>query len=182
MLIISQNLAKYGMPFLEDAIYRINLAWISSLDELISTLEKHASHPIFLDLPVKRMKPPHNKYSIQDLMPIIKSNENIKYFAISNVESSTDILMYVELMPKNVIIVPKIESANGIANINNIASVLEGPEKIVMLDHDDLYSSLAKTNDGPSKFKEYVTRLVEFCNTNNIKLLRIRGVIFSDTV
>ena len=49
-----------------------------------------------------------------------------------------------------------------------------------MLDHDDLFSSLVRNNEPESKFKEYVRKLIEFCNENNIILLRTVGVIFSD--
>jgi len=48
-----------------------------------------------------------------------------------------------------------------------------------MLDHDDLYSSLVKSNKS-SSFKEYVNNLIDFCNENNIILLRTKGVIFGD--
>ena len=34
MLIFSQNLANYGFPIPQDAIFRVNLAWINSLKEL----------------------------------------------------------------------------------------------------------------------------------------------------
>lgn len=180
MLIISQNLAKYGMPFPEGTIYRINLAWLNNIEELIEILKHHSSHPIFLDLPVGRVKPPNNKYAIEDLIPIIRSHEHIKYFAVSNVESSNDISKYIKLLPKNILVVPKIESTCAIANIREITDALPGPEKIIMLDHDDLYSSLERMNESLSKFTVYVNELVDFCNKNRITLLRTRGVIFSD--
>ena len=49
-----------------------------------------------------------------------------------------------------------------------------------MLDHDDLYSNLIKNKESSSKFTEYITTLKEFCDKNNIVLLRTIGVIFSD--
>jgi hypothetical protein len=49
-----------------------------------------------------------------------------------------------------------------------------------MLDHDDLYSNLIKMNEPSSKFTEYVNKLKEFCEQENIVLLRTIGVIFSD--
>ena len=49
-----------------------------------------------------------------------------------------------------------------------------------MLDHDDLYSNLIKKNEKPEKFKEYIFNLTEFCQKNNITMLRTIGVIFSD--
>ena len=53
-------------------------------------------------------------------------------------------------------------------------------EKIIMLDHDDLFSDLLKNENNFTNFKKYFTQLVEFCNGNNIKLLRTIGVVFSD--
>ena len=49
-----------------------------------------------------------------------------------------------------------------------------------MLDHDDLYSNLIKKNEEPEKFKEYISNLTNFCQKNNIIMLRTIGVIFSD--
>ena len=103
MLIISQNLTNYELDIPQDAIFRINLAWINNLQELKAILEKHRTRKIFLDLPANRTKPPNNKYSIDELVPIIKSNQNIKYFAVSNINSTDDLEMYVDIIPENVI-------------------------------------------------------------------------------
>ena len=100
--------------------------------------------------------------------------------AISNVESDIDLKKYIELFPESLIIIPKIESSKAIENLQNIASILNGPEKIFMLDHDDLFSDILKKNEPESKIKEHMKTLVEFCDKNNIKLLRTVGVIFND--
>lgn len=178
MLIVSQNLSNYDLPLPEDAVFRINLAWVSSLDELKSLLKKHKKHSIFLDLPVRRIKPPNYNYSMNDLLPILHEYQNIKYFAISNVESAEDLSKYLEIIPKDVTVVPKIENALGISNIKEITDKLHS-QKVIMLDHDDLYSSLVKSNKF-SSFKECVNELIDFCNANNITLLRTKGVIFGD--
>jgi len=180
MLIVSQNLANYGMPLPKDAIFRFNLAWIDSIDALENLLQKHSKHKIFLDLPVKRIKPPGNNFTLEDLIPIIQKNHNIKYFAISNVESADDIQSYVKSLPKDVVIVPKIENQKGILNLQEIIKSIQSNEKIVMLDHDDLFSSLVRNNESTSKFKYYVNHIIDFCEKNNVILLRTRGVIFSD--
>ena len=91
MIILSQNLTNYNLPIPNDAIFRVNLAWCDSIEELNKILEKHENTPIFLDLPIKRIKPPNNKYNIEDLIPIINSHKQIRYFAISNVESKDSI-------------------------------------------------------------------------------------------
>jgi citrate lyase beta subunit len=177
--IFSQNLTNYGIPIPNHSILRINLAWINSLDELKPLLKKHENSDIFLDLPVGRTKPPHNQYSFDDLISILISNQNIKYFAVSNVNSSQDIQNFIEKIPQHVSLIPKIESPEGVLNIKDITDVLKN-EKIIMLDHDDLYSNLIKKNENPDKFKDYIVNLTDFCKTNNIIMLRTIGVVFSD--
>lgn len=179
MKIISQNLANYDFPLPSNSIFRINLAWCNSLEELNSILNRHKEFSIFLDLPAGRIKPPNNKYSLDDLIPIINKNKQIKYFAVSNVNSASDLSKYLTLMPSNVIIVPKIESPKGIDNIQEITDILKG-DKIVMLDHDDLFSSILKNKMPVSKFKDYIKKIVNYCDTNDIKLLRVAGIIFTD--
>ena len=110
MLIVSQNISNHNITFSSAVIYRINLAWINNLQELEALLKKHDKQKIFLDLPVNRIKPPNNKYSLDDIVSILNSYENIKYFAISNVNSANDLEPYNDLIPKNITIVPKIES------------------------------------------------------------------------
>jgi len=180
MLIVSQNLSNYDMNIPEDAIFRINLAWVNNIEELTKILKKHSSHQIFLDLPINRTKPPDNSYLIDDLIPIINNNENIEYLAISNVDDESIISNFLEKLPSHTKIVPKIESPNGISNINNIVDKLPYENKIIMLDHDDLFSSLKKLGEPDSKFVDYIEKLTTFCTKNNILLLRTVGVIFSD--
>ena len=83
-------------------------------------------------------------------------------------------------MAKHIIIIPKIESPTAVDNIENIVNALQN-EKIVMLDHDDLFSTLLKQNKSASDFKEYIRNLVIFCEKNNVNLLRTIGVVFSDS-
>ena len=49
-----------------------------------------------------------------------------------------------------------------------------------MLDHDDLFSSIIHNNEDKNKFQEHIKSLVDFCNANDISLLRTVGVMFSD--
>jgi len=178
--IVSQNITNYGIKVPKDSVLRINLAWCDSIADLKSILEKHGNDKIFLDLPTKRIKPPNNRYTIDDLVPIIKHYKQIKYFAISNVESANDLQIYIEKIPHSVILIPKIESPDAVKNIFEIINAIPSNERIVMLDHDDLFSKLVKNNEPTNNFKTYVQKLVDFCNTNNITLLRTIGVIFSD--
>ncbi len=180
MLVASQNLTNFNVNLPNDVIYRINLAWVNDLDQLNNILQKHKNHKIFIDLPKNRTKPPNNKYSMDDIKPILNYYSNIHYFAISNVDSKEILSEFLEYLPNHIIPVPKIESLLGIKNIEEISNLL-GNKKIVMLDHDDLYSSMIKSNDDPDNFPKYVQSLIDFCNQNEITLLRTVGVIFADT-
>jgi hypothetical protein len=179
MRIFSQNLTNYDIPLPENSVFRINLAWVNTLDELKFLLKKHTNSEIFLDLPIGRTKPPNNKYSFEDLISVLNSNKNIHFFAISNVSSSQDLKSFIDVIPEHVSIVPKIENPEGVLNIKEITDTLRN-KKIVMLDHDDLFSNLIKKNENPEKFKDYITSLTEFCQKNDVTLLRTIGVVFSD--
>jgi hypothetical protein len=180
MYIISQNISNYDIPFPADAIFRINLAWVESIEALTSLVEKHASHELFIDIPIGRTKPPNNKYDLGEIIPIIEKYHNIRYLAISNVEKSSDFVQIQSQIPERVTIVPKIENSEGINNLAEIISHLRSPTKVIMLDHDDLYTSLIKNGKKASDFKDYLIKLSQFCDQNKIVLLRTVGVIFSD--
>ena len=165
MRIISQNIANYGIDVPKDAIFRVNLAWCSSITELKNILEKYPDNDIFLDLPKGRVKPPNNKYSLDDLIPVISSYKQVKYFAISNVESSDDLKYFLKKIPSNIIVVPKIESPTAIKNISEIVNIIPTDKKILMLDHDDLFSEMIKNNEAVDNFKKYIQDLVDYCNS-----------------
>ena len=178
--IISQNTTNYGIQVPNDTILRINLAWCSSIKQLKDILDKHKNNSIFLDLPIRRIKPPNNKYTLDDLIPVISSYNQIRYFAISNVESPDDLEDYIQKIPTNIILVPKIESPIAIQNISEIVNAIPTDEKILMLDHDDLFSKIIKNNEPVDNFKNYIQKLSDYCNSNKIILLRTIGVMFSD--
>ena len=178
--IISQNIKNYGIEVPSDTILRINLAWCNSIKQLKDILDKHKNNSIFLDLPIKRIKPPNNKYTLDDLVPVISSCNQIKYFAISNVESSADLEEYIQKIPANIILVPKIESPMAIQNISEIVNAIPSKEKILMLDHDDLFSTIIMNEESYDIFQNYIKKLVDFCEENKIILLRTIGVMFSD--
>ena len=133
MLIISQNASNYAIPFPDDVIYRINLAWVNSIQEFQDLLKKYKNKKIFLDLPIKRVKPPNNNYSLQDIIHILQSNNNIKYFAVSNVNSKQDLEPYLDTIPETITIVPKIESPDGISNVAEIVQAIPNQKKVLML-------------------------------------------------
>ena len=178
--IISQNIINYGIEIPDDTILRINLAWCSSVKQLRSILEEHKNNSIFIDLPIKRIKPPNNKYTLNDLISVISSYSQIKYFAISNVESASDLEDYIQNIPQNIILVPKIESPIAIQNISEIVNAIPTDKKVLMLDHDDLFSRIIKNNESIDNFKNYIQKLSDYCNSNKIILLRTIGGMFSD--
>ena len=83
-------------------------------------------------------------------------------------------------LPKHIVIVPKIESPNAIDNIKEIAEALNPNEKVMMLDHDDLFSAILRRNEPEKNFLNYIVTLNDFCKENKIILLRTIGVVFSN--
>ena len=180
MIIISQNIESYDIKLPENTVFRINMAWCNSLKELENKLNKNKEMKFFIDLPIGRIKPPNNKYTLDEIIPIIKSNSNIQYFAVSNVESRNDLEPFLKKLPDRIIIVPKIESPTAIENIDEICNELKYEKRIIMLDHDDLFSSIIHSNEDEEKFQQYIKKLVDYCENNDISLLRTVGVVFSD--
>ena len=180
MLLISQNIESYNIKLPENTVFRINMAWCNNLKELENKLNKNKEMKFFIDLPIGRIKPPNNKYTLDEMIPIIKSNSNIQYFAVSNVESRNDLEPFLKKLPDRIIIVPKIESPTAIENIDEICNELKYEKRMIMLDHDDLFSSIIHSNEDEEKFQQYIKKLVDYCENNDISLLRTVGVVFSD--
>ena len=180
MLLVSQNAENYDIVLPNNAVFRINLAWCNTIKELEEKLSSNKKSEFFIDLPVGRIKPPNNKYTLDDMIPIIKAHSNVKFFAVSNVESKNDLIEFLEKLPDSVNIVPKIESPNAVQNIDEICNALKTEKKIIMLDHDDLFSSIIRNKENKDSFQDYIKKLVDYCQENNVALLRTVGVVFSD--
>ena len=180
MILVSQNMLNYDLMLPKDVVFRINLAWCNTLKELKSILSNNKKLEFFLDLPVGRIKPPNNSYSLDDMIHVIKANPRIRYFAVSNVENKNDLQPFLDKLPGYVNIVPKIESIKAVINIKNICDSLKTEKKIVMLDHDDLFSSIIRNHEDKNNFQKYIKKLIDFCRENDISLLRTVGVMFSD--
>ena len=180
MLLVSQNAENYDIVLPNNAVFRINLAWCNTINELEEKLSSNKKSDFFIDLPVGRIKPPNNRYTLDDMIPIIKAHSNVKFFAVSNVESKNDLIEFLEKLPTSVNIVPKIESPVAVQNIDEICNALKTDKKIVMLDHDDLFSSIIRNKDNKDSFQNHIKKLVDYCQENNIELLRTVGVVFSD--
>ena len=180
MLLVSQNAGNYDITLPDDAVFRINLAWCNTIEELEEKLSSNEKSDFFIDLPVGRIKPPNNRYTLDDMIPIIKTHQNVKFFAVSNVDSKNNLIEFLEKLPDSVNIVPKIESPNAVKNIDEICNALKTEKKMVMLDHDDLFSSIVRNKENKDSFQDYIKKLVDYCQENNIALLRTVGVVFSD--
>jgi len=182
MLLISSHVLSCGeIPLPKETVIRVNLAWLAGYEMACTKLEQ-IKHDIFLDNPVDRVKPPSNKYSMSQILDLINRFPNIKYLAVSNVESGKDLTNSNYLIPYRINIVPKIETIKGIKNIHNIALFMDGIEEkdYIMLDHDDLCSDIIRHGLDPAiMYTDYINPLMDFCNTNNINLLRTQGVVFS---
>jgi len=181
MLLISQNLLNYDMDFPPDTVLRINMAWIKNIKSLKNILDKFEKD-IFLDLPTGRKKPPNYRYSMKDLANIINTYSSIKYFAISNVETIVQIQEAYSYLPNQITLVPKIESIVGIKKINAITGALREKQRVIMLDHDDLFSNIISKNESVDYYVKLIESLVSFCKSEEIMLLRTRGVIFSEEI
>ena len=180
MLLVSQNIGNYEISIPDDTIFRVNMAWCNSIPELEEKLTKNSNSKFFIDLPIGRIKPPNNRYTLDEMIPVLENNENVKFFAVSNVESSNDLKEFLEKVPDRISIVPKIESPNGVLNIDDICTALKSKEKVVMLDHDDLFSNIVRNKEKKENFQMYIKKLDDYCQKNKISLLRTVGVVFSD--
>ena len=84
---------NYDLVLPKEAVFRINLAWCNSLEELEGKLAKNKKSEFFIDLPVGRVKPPNNSYSLNDMLPIIKHNHELLYSLKQN-EKLKKLLQY----------------------------------------------------------------------------------------
>jgi citrate lyase beta subunit len=178
MLLVSSHILDCGEIRLpDDVVIRVNLAWVNPLN-LYDKL-RDIPHDIYLDNPVGRVKPPNNKYSVENIISIIvEFNQKIKYLAISNVEHAEDLKLF-DHMISSVSLVPKIETIKGIENIDHIIKAMPSAGYI-MLDHDDLCSDLIRNNIDPDlMYTKYIDPLIEFCRVEGINLLRTQGIVFS---
>lgn len=182
MLFISRHITEYNLELPEDTVIRINLAWESTIEKLQKDLN-NIKYDVMLDIPNRRSKPPSTQFSIEDIRTIITNNNHIKYIGISNIDCKEDLEQFLELSTTGAILIPKIESIRAIKNIKNIVDTLPEINKILMLDHDDLFVDMGKNRKPANRlYTHYINPLIKFCDDNNITLLRTAGVIFSDEV
>ena len=68
------------------------------------------------------------------------------------------LIEFLKKLPTSVNIVPKIESPVAVQNIDEICNALKTDKKIVMLDHDDLFSSIIRNKDNKDSFQNYIKK------------------------
>lgn len=172
-MIISQNI-KGRLELPKETIIRVNMAWMKNMKELEDVLTSNRDFDVFLDYPQGRTKPPKPTLKIEDAFYCIEKYPNIRYFAISNVESPDEFKKLKEKLP-NVILVPKIETVKGVDNLVDI--IKSGKTDMVMLDKEDLYVDVQRDTD---KFEFLVNKTRVECWALGVRLLELEGVIFDE--
>ena len=163
-MIISNNMVG-KMPIEKDTIIRINLAWIKSYEEAVEVITS-CKNEIYLDYPQGRTKPPVPVITLDEAIELSKF-DNIKYFAVSNIETVEQIDAIRNRLG-DIEFVPKIETKKGVLNLDEI---IDAGIKTIMLDKEDLYTDVNANQD---EFNE----LVEIARSKDIKVLELKGVIF----
>jgi len=174
MLIISNNVKSIGMEFPKDAVIRINIAWIRSLEDLVKILTDNASHDIWVDYPTGRRKPPVPTLAWEDVVGLLPYYNNVKYFAFSNGEEAEAVKEIRSQVPSDIKLIPKIETVKGIKNL--LAIVEAAQTDTIMFDAEDLYTDLSGDAMIFGLLSDYTRKL---CADNGITCLRLQGVIFA---
>ena len=172
MILISNQLTQLSQfKYLENIVVRINMAHVKNKEQLQQFID--VTYDVFLDYPKGRTKPPTPSLHIPDALEIMKKNKNIKYFAVSNIETDSETKMIISALPKHVSFIPKIETWKGIINLDYILK--NNPINHIMLDSEDLYTSVGNDQE---MFLYLKDRARKTCTSNNTKCLELHGVVF----
>jgi hypothetical protein len=164
-MIISNNLVG-KMPIPDEAVIRINLAWIKSYEEANKIIEK-SEHPIYLDYPDGRSKPPVPTISFKEAMSLADTTNKVKFFAISNAEDPKFLLALRYALP-DLEIVPKIETEEG---VRILPEMVKMGITTVMLDKEDLWVNVGADS-------EVFNELVDEVRKSGMHVLELAGVVF----
>jgi citrate lyase beta subunit len=167
----------------DDAVIRINLAWEFSLDQLredLRFIQEIGPYDVWLDDPVGRKKPPNNRYTIDELTQIVQEFPQVKYIAVSNVESPQDLQAYLRAFP-DCNIVPKIESRQAIFNLGMILRALPEEDRYLMLDREDLFSDFIRKGKPSDGFLDTVQHVHDLARGQKTQVLELKGVVFSES-
>ena len=156
---------------IKNVVVRINMAHVKDRTQLEKFVD--VDYDIFLDYPKGRTKPPVPTLHVPDALEMISKYENIKYFAVSNIETPSEVKMISSCLPEHVSFVPKIETLDGVINLKSIFET--GFVKHIMLDSEDLYTNVRNDQELYIQLKR---RAKTTCNKFNVELLELYGVIF----
>lgn len=174
MLVMSNHITTANLNIPQKAVVRINVAWVKSRKELNKLLD-NARNEVLLDYPSGRFKPPTPVLSLEEAIGIANDRGIITHFAISNAEDKDQVAHVRSLLDEEITLVPKIETEDGVKNVLDICDASQS--LWVMLDKDDLYLNVSKDE---IIFNGLLKNIEQVCKENNIHLLTLRGVIFSD--
>lgn len=174
-MIISNNALKYFDKLPSDLIIRINVAWCHSVEQLL-TIIHNSTHPIYLDCPTGRSKPPVPTIALEDVIKIANDNYRVQYFAFSNAEDPEMVKDLRKKIQPRIQLVPKIETMKGVKNMVDICEA--GQTNMIMLDHEDLYVNV---NHDSEMFNAYMALTFEQGKQFNIKVYKVQGIIFDET-
>lgn len=171
-MIISNNVVgKIDLP--EGTIIRVNTAWVKTKEDLFKILKENEGRDVFLDYPSGRTKPPRPKLTLNELIEAIWTFDNVKYFAVSNAENKEILAEIRKMVPSDITIVPKIETFNGVMNLDIILKACDS--RTAMLDKEDLYLDL---DTDPDAYEDAVLKARRLCGALGVKLYELQGVIF----
>ena len=176
MILISQHSRLLGVQFPQEAVFRVNAAWIKTRTELFDLIEQ-INGKVFLDYPKNRTKPPLPTLLLEDMFEAMERFRKIEFFAVSNVVGVHSVEEIRTILPNRTILVPKIESKEGINSLEVIMDSLNVGDCYLMLDKEDLYTDLDKDDQ---LFEKYIDIVRGKCKKGGYKLLELMGVIFSD--
>ena len=174
MILISNHLLymENHVEFHPDSVIRINVAWVENTEQLRKFLD--IPYDVMIDYPEGRTKPPKPTMTYIQTLNIVKTFLNVKYVAVSNIESGNVAALYKNSI-WDISFVPKIETARGADNIVDI--IEQSQSEYVMIDTEDLFLDV-KGNVTEYELKyNYITSQ---CGFKGVKILKIQGVIFGE--
>jgi len=174
MILISNHLLHLDTDFLfpPETVIRINLAWVKDTEQLREFL--NIDFDVMVDYPEGRTKPPKPKMTYFKALDIVNKFSNVKYFAVSNIESGNVAGLYKKSMGK-ISFVPKIETAKG---ADNIISIIEQSQpEYVMIDTEDLFLDV---RGNVTEYELKYNYITSQCGFKGVKVLKVQGVIFGE--
>ena len=172
MILLSNNLLK--LPEFKNTkgvVIRINMAHVKDRKELEEFVDIKSD--IFLDYPKGRTKPPTPTLHIPDALEMMLKYPNIKYFAVSNIETPSEVKMLNSYLPDRVSFIPKIETLKGVLNLESILRTK--CIKHIMLDSEDLYTD---ANNDIDLYLHLKSRVLNVCKEYDVGVLELHGVVF----